>query len=478
MSHTEVAGRYRGVNVESLADQARPKLDRLEAAQDQLGIELADGQGCGDYGTTGGAYTPYRPIIRRGEGRSSSSCRDSTDRVPRSVAAPTPLCTIAPKMKSANPKPERTSNRQSAGSCSSRDPNAVTTPCPAVAPSECDQALSKAANFIADHFSPTEGWADFAFDKWGPSTSWTTAHVLWRACSILPEPVVGAAADLLLQRRDGDAAWGFNERTHPDSDSTIHAVRALLEVGVPDSDLRPSIEFVLAHQRNDGGFAAYNDAAGLARSRRAYQEHNYSGWTQSHPCVTAFVADTLSAFRSLAPARSLEGAINLLGVQQRPEGYWAAYWWRSRVFTTGLAVSVFLSKHDLAESHAVFSAVNWLLHQQLRTGAFSNGIDADSQYTLATAQAIIGLLHVEWARDAVGRAIEWLLRKQRIDGSWTSSPSLQVPPPHVMDPDEIVSWRTSGRGIGSCRADSQRLYTTAVCSHAVHLYATTLAVQS
>lgn len=324
----------------------------------------------------------------------------------------------------------------------------------------CRSGIARARQYVLAMFDPKAGWRDFCFQNWGPSTSWVTAHVLWRTAEVLPSSVVRDARRLLLERVDASGGWGFNESVLPDADSSIHVIRALCETGSTASDLRASVAFVIKHQSELGGIATYRDATELARSRKRDVEWNYSGWTQDHQCVTAAFLDSFTAFPGLARSENIGRALEFMAAHQSGLGYWPSYWWRSRVLATAMALPAFHRTCLPQYSTPLRRGIAWLRSQRSAEGAWSNGIDQEPSI-LATAQAAAMLLSVEESTFELASSVEWLLKFQLQDGSWSSAPCLQVPAPNVMNPAGECEWRAGGRGIGSCRADLDRLYTTA-----------------
>ena len=61
--------------------------------------------------------------------------------------------------------------------------------------------------------------------------------------------------------------------------------------------------------------------------------------------------------------------------------------------------------------------------------------------------------------------VAWMLgeltRAQRPDGSWASSAPLRIPPPDVLDPDDVAGWVDGRLGGGSIQVDWAGCFTTA-----------------
>src|SRR6185503_17869728 len=197
---------------------------------------------------------------------------------------------------------------------------------------QCQDALARALSYLAKNFH--YGWTDFPTNRSGESTSWITAHVIWQVGTLLPSQIAQAGVRELLSQKQATGAWGFSQYVPPDCDSTAHTIMALHAMGVAEQNLLPSLEFVLSHQAQDGGFQTYKDATSLRQYRGAGSETNYDGWLQSHTCVTTVALEVLMNFPGIGDNRRLDQVVEFLIKHQAPEGYWESYWWMSKYFTT------------------------------------------------------------------------------------------------------------------------------------------------
>jgi squalene cyclase len=326
----------------------------------------------------------------------------------------------------------------------------------------CRRAIDRALNYLIDRSLPKGfGWSDFPTNRSGESTSWVTAHVLWQIGLLLPHRISGASLQTLLSQRQEPAAWGFSEAVPPDCDSTVHVLGAITTLGAQVEKISRSIEFVLSHQAASGGFSTYADGLSLVRYRGTGDESNYEGWTQPHVCVTAVALEVLSRFPRFVPQRVLDEAIDFLLDTQTSEGYWESYWWRSKYFSTARIIKYLTFLDDTRAKAARDRAIDWLIRTASVRGYWDNGYDAGLPCPLSTSKCVEALVATDADKQLVRDGVAWLLENQNDDGSWTGTPVLQIPPPHVTRPSEMIDWRRAGRGVGACCVDERRIYTTA-----------------
>lgn len=330
------------------------------------------------------------------------------------------------------------------------------------------QATARAVAYLAQlSNSGVPGWSDFPTNRSGESTSWVTAHVLSQVGTLLPLSLSQPIFDALLTQRHEDGGWGFSESVPSDCDSTLHVLGAILTLDVSRVDVSRSIEFVLSHQTEEGGFSTYKNGFSLIRYRGDCDDAGYEGWTQPHVCVTAVALEVLSRFPRFVARGVLDRAIGFVLDSQTSEGYWESYWWRSKYFSTARLISYLTSVPNTRAKAARNRALDWILHKADISGYRDNGYDLGNPCPLSTSKGVEALLGADPDRREALDGVAWLLKNQNEDGSWTGAPVLQIPPPDVTRPSEIDNWRIAGRGVGACCVDERRIYTTAAVAAAL-----------
>ena len=180
--------------------------------------------------------------------------------------------------------------------------------------------------------------------------------------------------------------------------------------------------------------------------------------------------ETLAKLPGLVPKSSITNTISFLLETQNPEGYWESYWWRSKYFATTRIIQQFHYVDNPRLRRGILRALNWLTQSSNIDGYWNNGYDSNIPCPLSTAHCVRALLEVGFEqKELICRSIRWLLEQQNTDGSWEGIPMLQIPPPHVSDPVQVV-WKLGGRGVGSCCLDEKRIYTTSTVANIMHRF--------
>ncbi len=74
------------------------------------------------------------------------------------------------------------------------------------------------------------------------------------------------------------------------------------------------------------------------------------------------------------------------------------------------------------------------------------------------------------APELMFKTVSWLLEQQNRDGSWKGIPILQIPPPNILNPTDVLNWRIGDHGVGSCCIDERNIYTTATVASAIYKF--------
>lgn len=331
------------------------------------------------------------------------------------------------------------------------------------------QAVVNGSVFLCKNAEFEGGWSDFATHRSGLSTDWVSAYILLKASEILQKSIVEKAVHRLLLDKKTNGAWGFSSLTPGDCDSTIHALYFLrLRYGSIDMH-SDSIAYVLRH-RIDGGFSTYSEADALCKYRGTDYRSDFAGWTMAHPCVSSVALELFTRFPGMVTDEIVSG----LGVFFRErfvsEGYWPAYWWRSRYFVGSRIIVPLLNTHNSELRLMAKKALDYIIEQQSSSGFWDNGLDKGIPCPLSTAYNAKLLAEVAQHSEKVTAAMEWLTGQQLDDGSWEGIPILQIPPPSVQSPNHYTKWRIGDVGVGSCSADGNRNYTTASVIAAISCY--------
>lgn len=265
-----------------------------------------------------------------------------------------------------------------------------------------EESISAALDFIISHQSEDGSWVDWQLPP-GESDAWTTAYVglkltlIPEHLKVRAEPAFKRAARWLLMHVYPEGGWGYNDSVGPDADSTAFSLLFLAAAGENAPDV--SREFLLNHQKADGGFSTY-----------LVSDANNS-WGVSHPDVTPVV---LKALLTGGGGRdhAIDAGVEYIVNARTTEGVWNSFWWNSLLYGTEASISFITA-----------AGIKWDPRPTVKhilTAKVSNAFER----ALLTSS----LLHlsIPETETRVPELVADLIAKQRADGSWESQPMLRV----------------------------------------------------
>lgn len=290
-----------------------------------------------------------------------------------------------------------------------------------------EEGISSSVDFLVSRRSNSH-WVDWELPT-GRSDAWTTAYVglklshVPEGFSAEAEGPMRAAGDWLMSNIYEDGGWGYNRGVGSDADSTSWAVLFLGSLGM-EVPAR-SIELLLRHQRDDGGFCTYLGKEGAG------------SWGTSHADVTPVALSALSGRKEGSP---MDRGVRYVLLSRDLEGCWNSFWWATPLYATNANISFLESR-----------GVPW---ESMRTLDFL--LDTKPWNPFETALLASSLLRLSFPtrKIEVTTLVDELLSAQLRDGSWESQPLLRVTPRDCYDP-----WENGGAG--PLFADEGRIFTTA-----------------
>ena len=247
--------------------------------------------------------------------------------------------------------------------------------------------------------------------------------------------------------------WCFEYRNgfYPDVDDTAMVLIALARVGwisnpsvkceagrignpsyIQEPAIRRAINWLLAMQNTDGGWAAFDhDINREVFTKVPFADHN-AMLDPSCPDITARVLESLGHYGYQVGQPLVDRAIEFIARTQKPDGCWEGRWGVNYIYGTWqVLVGLKQIGCDMAMP-MVRKAVAWLKSVQQVNGAWGESCRSYDDPAWAgkgeatasqTGWALLGLIAAgEDESPEVRAGIDWLLETQKEDGSWHEEP--------------------------------------------------------
>jgi A-macroglobulin TED domain len=330
-----------------------------------------------------------------------------------------------------------------------------------VSPSDC---LQRALAFIFKQQDKTGCWTDMVTNA-GFSNVWTTGYVL-RNVSTFPgyAKEKSNAVKFLHDKKIHRSLWGYSDNWKlADGDSTTNVLMALL---ANDALIETDVKRWIETFRLDGGMSTYSNASVLTKALPEFKD--FSGWTQSHDCVTALGLNFLSLMNGTFADQQYYTLKYMLLDRYNHHNVWDGYWWTSPLYTTCHILQALIVKEWEKEESRIKKTLDSILQKANANGSFSTPYDTESPFftslvldTICSAEPVYNLY-----REEAHAMSQWLIQNQFTDGSFNSGHILRIPAPHIESPGEIENWSTEANiPVNVVKKDIMRLYTTStVCS--------------
>jgi squalene-hopene/tetraprenyl-beta-curcumene cyclase len=228
------------------------------------------------------------------------------------------------------------------------------------------------------------------------------------------------------------SGWFFEfENPHyPDTDDTAMALAALKRLGgrAASAALSRGVEWLLAMQNDDGGWAAFDRTKDRPILEKIpFADHN-AMQDPSCPDITGRILEALGHNGFSRLHDSVNRAIAYVKTQQDPSGAWWGRWGVNFVYGTWQVLTGLKSVGEDMSQDYVQRAAAWLLSVQKPDGSFGESCASYDDPSLKgqgestasqTAWGAMGLMAALGAgHPSVGRAIQWLIDHQAADGNW------------------------------------------------------------
>lgn len=286
-----------------------------------------------------------------------------------------------------------------------------------------DAAIDRGAAFLAADRAPDGLWRDYVREDGRPGSNVWISGLIAAHVGRIPaaRPAAAAVVAALLERRRPGGGWGYDEELLEDCDSTAWVLLAARATAtpLPRDVLIPGLRFLLAHQRESGGFVTYGPEGVRLFGAIAGRE----GWFTPQPCVSAAALAALAAYAQ-PELPAIAAAAHYLEHSAVDE-LWRPYWWYGFTYATCHAVRALAQVGRLAPARAAAIA-DAVRRARCEDGGWA-GKHPGRSLPFPTALALLTLLDLGAVGPELADAVELLLAWQRPDGSFLASAELMVP---------------------------------------------------
>ncbi len=222
----------------------------------------------------------------------------------------------------------------------------------------------------------------------------------------------------------------FSNPHYPDTDDTAMAIMSLKRLGGEKAKpaIKRGIQFLLAFQNSDGGWAAFDKTESRPILEAIpFADHN-AMQDPSCPDITGRVLESLGHNGCSTRDRLVRRAIRFIRSQQDASGAWWGRWGVNFVYGTWQVLAGLQSVGEDMNAAYIRRAVAWLISVQKPDGSFGETCASYDDPTLKgqgestasqTAWGTMGLLAALGPQHAaVQSGIQWLIENQADDGAW------------------------------------------------------------
>ncbi len=221
---------------------------------------------------------------------------------------------------------------------------------------------------------------------------------------------------------------------YPDVDDTAMVAMSLTRLGGPGADpaCRRAVNWLLAMQNSDGGWAAFDRTTDRPILEQIpFADHN-AMQDPSCPDITGRTLECLGhrGFRASEPL--VQRAIKFIQTRQYDDGSWFGRWGVNYVYGTWQVLAGLAAVNEDMSKPYVRRAAAWLKSVQKPDGSWGEScatyenpdLKGKGESTASqTAWGVMGLLAANGPSDpAVQRGIRWLIDHQAADGAWDEAP--------------------------------------------------------
>lgn len=227
----------------------------------------------------------------------------------------------------------------------------------------------------------------------------------------------------------------FANEFYPDIDDTAMVLLSLQHAQsrntvAQQAAVRRAIDWLLAMQGADGGFAAFDvDNSWQFLNAIPFADHN-AMLDPSCPDITGRVLEALSVYGTKGNHPAVRKAVEYLRQTQEADGSWYGRWGVNYIYGTFLALRGLRAAGESDREAHILRAGEWLRSIQNGDGGWGESCDSYVRHTYAgapstasqTAWAILGLIASgDTDSNSLERGVDYLVETQRPSGRWEES---------------------------------------------------------
>ncbi|HSD13891.1 MAG TPA: hypothetical protein VLB74_04525 [Flavobacterium sp.] len=329
---------------------------------------------------------------------------------------------------------------------------------------DLENAIQNGLNYILQKFSH-DHWEDYV-TQGGISNCWATSFIGYHLRPFESDKriaeVLGKSEKYLHQFEE---SFSYNEKWQmEDADSLNFALLFVKNQKTKSKLIRRLLKF----QKNDGGFATYNNTELLKHFFSFENFPHFDGWCQSHPCVSAVSLHTLFEHKDEYPQEW--DNLTRYTLTQITSSETKAYWWTNPVYTLYYYSEILDYICRKNESISEFSTIliNQANKMQNTDGSFSDSFGKNLFYTGYGLKTM--LIRNTSDSNQVEKCAQYILRNQFSDGSWANSAAMRIPNPDNINPENESFTKIKTFGTECRQLEFNRLFTTSVCVNALLTY--------
>jgi Squalene-hopene cyclase C-terminal domain len=289
-----------------------------------------------------------------------------------------------------------------------------------------DDIIASGVGFLLQNLGSkfTNLWSDFSLTGVSiGSTEWVSAFIAAQIGDI-PEArtLAKRVVQIIASQARQTGGWGYREDVPEDCDSTAWVLLASASVNLQVPLVERSLQFILEHQRDDGGFATFGSTA-----KKTMETLDRAGWFEPEVSVTsAAVLAMISTGSDLSDP--VYRACSYIS-EHRSGDLWESYWWNGFAYATYHSLLALSKVGGVREEEQIVIAAQAILQMQSPVGGWTNerGTPDNGFSTSFALRSILLADKTLTCIDSVMKSIQFLAKLQTNTGAFLPSTEMLAP---------------------------------------------------